>query len=231
MGPAENRTTGAVSARLGPLHQRDLVRGDAAAVQVHRPRVHHHLHHAQHGDAEADQQVAPLARLGGAAQGGLVRPRLIADVGDGGEQVGKPHRTGIGDDAHAFRGVVDDGLAHAGHTRQRAFDEPHAGGAAHAGQGQRHFFGAVLARANEAFAHDRQVVGRPYGFGLRARLAIDGPGEGDGPVIDVAHARRVQRHGDGLAAGAAEVAGCACHLGVQCGGAIQGCAAVIAGDV
>lgn len=205
----------------GPLHQHDLVRRDAAAMQVDRPRIHHHLHHAQHGDAQTDQQLAPLARLGRAARGRLVRPRLVADVGDGGEQVGEPDRTGIGHDAHALRRVVDDGLAHTGHARQRAFDEPHAGGAAHAGQGQRHLFGAILARADEALAHDRQVVCRPRGFGLGAYLAVDGPCEGDRPVVDVAHARRVQRHGDGLAAGTAEVAGLAGHLGMQRGIPIQ----------
>lgn len=213
-----------------PLHQARLAHGDVAAVQVHRPCVHHHLHHPEHRQPQADQQAAAFARLGSAAGGWLVRPRFISDVGNGCKYGGQPQRASIADDARAFRGVIDGGFTHARHPRKRALDQPHTGGATHAADGKRKLFRAIRARAYKALTHHRQIVGRPNRFSFGAAVAFDGLGKGDRAVIDVAHARGVQRLRDSLAAGTAKFPGLPADIRVECDGTVKRRCAVIAGD-
>ena len=142
---------------------------DAVDGDIGRHREHHHLHHREPGDGEAQQQRARLAARLRLPPPGIVRAGAIADRDERPQQGGQARPRRIPDDARAPRRVVDAGRHHARLAREPGLDEPDARAAMDAFDDERDFARAVLARAHDPRLRRDLVPVRP----LVARVALD----------------------------------------------------------
>ncbi|MCY1223702.1 hypothetical protein D9M72_358400 [compost metagenome] len=196
---------------------------------VDRPRIHHDLHHAQHGHGHAHQQPAARAAVLLVGARDFERPGHVADPGQGGQQ--PRHRLGAiaPADHHAPRGDIGDRGLHARLAAQVLFDQPRAGGAADVLRRQRDLGAAAVKRADKLGAQLRSVVGGPDRLGLAPGVVVDGAGEAGFIPVQVGKACRMEGLRQCLATAAAEHPAAAVQLGGKRLGIRDGQAAMEAG--